>query len=158
MTGKAVFGIDAIMPNMLYACIERAPVLGSNVTNVDDSAGKAGQRSPADRHARCGEASLWIQASGRCRCDCDNSWAAMQGRKSLKIEWSASEHDKYESAAYKKQLIETAKKPGRVAREIGNVDAEFDKGGKIVEASYYTPMLAHAADGASGGSRRLSGR
>ena len=36
------------------------------------------------------------------------------------------------------------KKPGRVARETGNVDAEFAKGGKIVEASYYTPMLAHA--------------
>ena len=26
----------------------------------------------------------------------------------------------------------------------GNVDAEFAKGGKMVEASYYTPMLAHA--------------
>ena len=32
-----------------------------------------------------------------------------------------------------------------MARELGNVDAEFAKGGKTMEASYYTPMLAHAA-------------
>jgi isoquinoline 1-oxidoreductase beta subunit len=32
-----------------------------------------------------------------------------------------------------------------VARETGNVDTEFAKGGKTHEASYYTPMLAHAA-------------
>src|ERR1035438_1838888 len=45
-------------------------------------------------------------------------------------------------------MLDTARKPGRVAREMGDVDAEFAKGGngvKIVEASYHTPMLAHAA-------------
>ena len=37
-------------------------------------------------------------------------------------------------------------KPGRVAREMGNVDAEFSKSdGKVVEAAYYTPLLAHAS-------------
>ena len=30
-------------------------------------------------------------------------------------------------------------------REIGNVDEAFAKGGKIVEAEYYAPMLAHAS-------------
>jgi isoquinoline 1-oxidoreductase beta subunit len=42
-------------------------------------------------------------------------------------------------------MLDTARKPGRVARETGNVDTEFAKGGKTLEASYYTPMLAHAA-------------
>ena len=42
-------------------------------------------------------------------------------------------------------MLETARKPGHVAREMGNVDGEFAKGGKTLEASYYTPMLAHAA-------------
>jgi isoquinoline 1-oxidoreductase beta subunit len=31
-----------------------------------------------------------------------------------------------------------------VARNVGDVDAEFAKGGKIHEADYYVPMLAHA--------------
>ena len=41
-------------------------------------------------------------------------------------------------------MQETARKPGKVARENGNVDAVFAKGGKIVEAEYYVPLLAHA--------------
>jgi isoquinoline 1-oxidoreductase beta subunit len=32
-----------------------------------------------------------------------------------------------------------------VVRNLGNVDAEFAKGGKVIEATYVTPMLAHAA-------------
>ena len=31
-----------------------------------------------------------------------------------------------------------------MAREVGNVDTECPKGGKVVEAAYYTPLLAHA--------------
>jgi len=42
-------------------------------------------------------------------------------------------------------LQETARKPGKVVRENGNVTAEFAKGGKFIEAEYYAPMLAHAA-------------
>ena len=50
----------------------------------------------------------------------------------------------YNSDPYKKELQETARKPGKVARNIGDVDAVFAKGGKIVEADYYVPHLAHA--------------
>src|SRR5208282_4313205 len=39
----------------------------------------------------------------------------------------------------------TARKPCKVVREIGDVDAAFAKGGKVVEAEYYAPMLAHAS-------------
>jgi isoquinoline 1-oxidoreductase beta subunit len=74
----------------------------------------------------------------------DNTWAAMQGRKALKVEWEKSSHSDYNSDAYKKYLVETARKPGKVVREVGNVDAAFGKGGKVVEAEYYAPLLAHA--------------
>jgi isoquinoline 1-oxidoreductase beta subunit len=142
--GKAVFGIDATMPNMLYACIERAPVMGSTVTNVDDSAAKEVSGVQQIATLAAAKPPYEFKALGGVAVIANNSWAAMQGRKKLKVEWSASKNDKYESAAYKKQLIDTAQKPGRVAREVGNVDAEFSKGGKLIEASYYTPMLAHA--------------
>jgi isoquinoline 1-oxidoreductase beta subunit len=69
----------------------------------------------------------------------------MQGKKKLKIEWENSPHNVWNSDAYKKELQEAARKPGKVFRESGNVDAEFAKGGKIVEAEYYAPMLAHAS-------------
>ena len=38
----------------------------------------------------------------------------------------------------------TARKPGRVARNQGDVDAAFAKSSKTHEAEYYTPTLAHA--------------
>jgi isoquinoline 1-oxidoreductase beta subunit len=144
VTGKAVFGIDAALPNMLYACIERAPVLGSNVVNVDDSAAKEVSGVQQIATLAAAKPPYEFKALGGVAVIANSSWAAMQGRKKLKIEWSASENDQYESPAYKKELIETAQKPGRVAREMGSVDAEFAKGGKLIEASYYTPMLAHA--------------
>jgi len=55
------------------------------------------------------------------------------------------EHAAYESEAYKKSLFDTAHKPCKVARNVGDVDAEFAKASKVHEADYYAPLLAHAA-------------
>ena len=75
----------------------------------------------------------------------DNTWAAFQGRKALKIEWSSSPNSVYNSAEFRKTLEETSRKPGKVVRNVGDVDAAFAKGGNIMEAEYYTPHLAHAS-------------
>src|SRR5437016_14052742 len=69
----------------------------------------------------------------------------MQGRKKLNIEWEKGPHGVWNSDAYKKELQETARKPGKVVRENGDVDAAFANGGKIVEAEYYAPLFAHAS-------------
>ena len=39
----------------------------------------------------------------------------------------------------------TARKPAKVVRSEGDVDAAFAKGGKMMEAEYYVPLLAHAS-------------
>ena len=69
----------------------------------------------------------------------------MQGKKKLKVEWETSPHSVYNSGRLQKGIAETARKPGKVVRENGNVDAVFAKGGKVVEAEYYVPLLAHAS-------------
>jgi isoquinoline 1-oxidoreductase beta subunit len=51
----------------------------------------------------------------------------------------------WNSAAFRKEMEATSLKPCKVVRENGDVDAEFKKGGKVVEAQYYAPMLAHAS-------------
>jgi isoquinoline 1-oxidoreductase beta subunit len=75
----------------------------------------------------------------------DNTWSAMQGRKKLKATWDDGPHAVYNSDQFKKELQETARKSGKAARNEGDVDAEFAKGGKILEAEYYVPHLAHAS-------------
>ncbi len=144
VTGKGTFGIDTQMPDMVFASIERPPVMGSTLKNVDDSAAKQVKGVQRVVMLELAKPPYAFKALGGAAVIADNTWAALQGRKKLKVEWSESEHASYDSTAYKKALLETAQKPGRVAREIGNVNAEFAKGRKTHEASYYTPLLAHA--------------
>ena len=39
----------------------------------------------------------------------DNTWAAMQGRKKLKVDWDLGANADYDSVAYKKSMQETAR-------------------------------------------------
>jgi len=144
-TGKGLYGQDTRMEGMLYASVAHPPVLGSAVESLDDKAtlAVAGVKQTATIDPF--KPPHGFQALGGVAVLADNTWSAMQGRKKLKIKWGASPHGVFNSDAYKKELQETARKPGKVVREIGNVDAAFAKGGKIVEAEYYAPLLAHAS-------------
>jgi isoquinoline 1-oxidoreductase beta subunit len=88
---------------------------------------------------------IMFQPLGGVAVIADNSWAAIEGKKKLKIEWNETDHKSYSSDAYRKELEATSRKPCKVVREVGNVDAAFAKGGKILEAEYYAPVLAHAS-------------
>jgi isoquinoline 1-oxidoreductase beta subunit len=144
-TGKAVYGQDTQVDGMLHASVAHPPVFGSAVKSLDDKAalGVAGVKQTATLDAF--KPPIGFQALGGVAVLADNTWAAMQGKKKLKIEWEKSPHSIWNSDSYKKELQETARKPGKVVRDNGNVDAAFAKGGKIVEAEYYAPLLAHAS-------------
>jgi isoquinoline 1-oxidoreductase subunit beta len=144
-SGKPLFGMDVRVDGMLYAAIAHPPVLGGKVKSVDDSATlkvtgvkKTFAIDPfTPPHA--------FQPLGGVAVIADNTWAAFKGRDRLKIEWDNGTHAVYNSADYKKELQKTARQPGKVVHTIGDPDAEFAKGGKIVEAEYFAPHLAHAS-------------
>jgi isoquinoline 1-oxidoreductase subunit beta len=145
VTGKAIFGMDATMPDMVYASIEHPPVLGQKIKSYDD---KAALKVPGVKKTLAIDTFKpphQFQPLGGVAVIADNTWAAFQGRKALKIDWDNSPHSVYNSGPYRKTLAATSRQPGKVVRNIGDVDAEFAKGGKIVEAEYYTPHLAHAS-------------
>ncbi|MDP9147414.1 MAG: molybdopterin-dependent oxidoreductase, partial [Acidobacteriota bacterium] len=144
-SGKAAYGQDTRMDGMLYASVAHPPVFGSTVKSVDDKAALAFPGVKQTLAIESFKPPVGYQALGGVAVLADNTWSAMQGKKKLKIEWERSPHSVYNSDAYKKELQETARKPGKVARENGNVDEVFAKGGKIIEAEYYAPLLAHAA-------------
>jgi isoquinoline 1-oxidoreductase beta subunit len=143
-TGKAKYGQDTRMPGMLYASVQHPPVLGSTVKSLDDSGALAVRGVKQTATIDTFKPPVLFQALGGVAVLADNSWAAFQGKKKLKIEWETSSHSVFNSDPYKKELQETARKPGKVVREIGDVDGAFAKGGKVVEAEYYAPLLAHA--------------
>jgi isoquinoline 1-oxidoreductase beta subunit len=143
--GKAVYGQDVRMDGMLYASVMHPPVYGSAVKSVDDAAalkvGGVKQTITIDPW----KPPVGMQALGGVAVVADNTWAAFQGRKKLKVEWTKSEHCVWNSDAFRKDLEATAKKPCKIVREIGDVDSVFAKAGRVVEAEYYAPMLAHAS-------------
>jgi isoquinoline 1-oxidoreductase beta subunit len=144
-TGKAVFGMDAHLDGMVFASIEHPPVLGGKVKSVNDQEALkvAGVRQTVQIDPY--QPPPAFQPLGGVAVIADNTWAAFQGRKKLNIAWDNGANESYDSDAYKKELQDTARKPAKVVRNLGDVDATFAKGGKVIEADYYVPLLAHAS-------------
>jgi isoquinoline 1-oxidoreductase beta subunit len=144
-SGKPRFGMDVRVDGMLYAAVAHPPVLGGKVKSVDDSAAlkvkgvsKTLPIAPfTPPHA--------FQPLGGVAVIADNTWSAFKGRKALKIDWDNGANASYNSDQYQKQLRETSRQPGKVVTTVGDVDAQFVKGGVVHEADYYAPLLAHAS-------------
>jgi isoquinoline 1-oxidoreductase subunit beta len=144
-TGQPVFGIDQRVDGMLYASVERPPVFGGKVKSYDD---KDALRVRGVRQSVAippFDPPCAFQALGGIAVIADNTWAALQGRQKLKVVWDNGPNATYDSAKYRDELRATSQKPCKVIRNAGDVEAEFVKRGKIVEADYYVPLLAHAS-------------
>jgi isoquinoline 1-oxidoreductase subunit beta len=144
-TGKAVYGIDARMPGMVYASIARSPVLGGTLASYDDAEARTVKGVQQTVVLPPAKPPYAFQALGGVAVVADSTWAAMQGRQKLKIEWQPGENASYDSAAYKTLLYETARTGQKVVRNVGDVDAELARATKTYEAQYYVPLLAHAS-------------
>ena len=142
-TGKAMYGMDARMDNMVYASIEHPPVFGGKIKSLDDQ--EALKIAGVHQTVRIDpfKPPAAFQPLGGVAVIADNTWAAFQGRKKLKITWDNGPNESYGSAEYKKELRETAHKPGKLIRSVGDSDKPFPTT-NVYEADYYVPLLAHA--------------
>ena len=144
-TGKAQYGMDTRLPGMLYAVVARPQVYGGKVTSVDDGAAlkvpgvvKIVQIEPTPGAPQ-------FNPLGGVAVIARNTWAAMEGRKALKIVWDDGPNASYDSAAYKATLEEAARKPGKVVRNEGDFTAAAAAAAQRITAEYYLPHLAHAS-------------
>lgn len=144
-TGKAIYGMDARMDGMVYASIERSPVLGGKVKSFDDK--EALKVSGVSQTVSIDpfQGPWGFQALGGVAVIANSTWAAFQGRRRLRVDWENGPNASYNSDQYKKQLQQTARTSAKTVRNQGDVDGAFAKGGKIIEGEYYVPHLAHAA-------------
>jgi len=144
-TGRAMYGIDAKMPGMKYAVIARPPVFGGKLASHDAS---AAMKVPGVEKVVVIEgtpAPAKFQPLGGVAVVASNTWAALQGREALKLTWDDGPNASYDSAAYKKQLEETTRRPGKVIRSDGDAEKALASAAKTVTAEYYIPHLAHAS-------------
>ncbi|HKR36707.1 MAG TPA: xanthine dehydrogenase family protein molybdopterin-binding subunit [Steroidobacteraceae bacterium] len=142
--GRAQYGIDARLDGMLYAVVARSPVFGGKVTRFDAAAAQAipGVVKVIEIPGTPGPA-LFAPLNG-VAVVAEDTWIAMKARQALQIEWNDGPHGTYDSVAYRTELEQAARKPGKVLRESGDVDGAMAKAARKVEAEYYLPHIAHA--------------
>jgi isoquinoline 1-oxidoreductase beta subunit len=142
-TGKAMYGMDARLDGMVYASIEHPPVFGGIIKTLDDQ--ETLKVAGVHQTIRIDpfKPPAAFQPLGGVAVIADNTWAAFQGRKKLKITWDNGPNESYDSVEYKKELRDTAHKPGKVIRSVGDSDKAFPTE-NVYEADYYVPLLAHA--------------
>jgi isoquinoline 1-oxidoreductase subunit beta len=140
--GKAKFGIDSRVSGMQYAVVARCPIFGAKLKSFDAAKAKsiAGVR---DVFAIDPVATGAFSAGGVAVL-ADNSWAAMEGRKALNIEWDNGPNAAESSETLHKQFLDNATRPGKPYRNDGDADAAIASATKKVDATYEFPFAAHA--------------
>ena len=144
VTGKAQYGSDPWFKDMCFAVIARSPVLGGSVREFNGEAAAAapGVQKIVKMPAPVAKATFHPLAG--IAVIANSTGAAIAARKLLKIQWDDGANGSYDSDAYRAALQESARNPGKVVRESGNVDTAFKAAARTIEAEYYIPHIAHA--------------
>jgi isoquinoline 1-oxidoreductase subunit beta len=144
IAGAAKYAQDMSMDGMRIAVIARPPVYGSKVASFDATAALAVPGVVKVVEVPGAPIPAGMMPLGGVAVIATSTWAAIQGRNALTIEWSASPNDSYDSATYRAELERSVRAPGNVVRNLGNARAAIAGAAKRVTAEYYAPHLAHA--------------
>ena len=131
--GSAEFTLDIKDPDTLTALVARSPRFGGTVASFDASAALAVPGVVDVKRVPTGVA---VYAKG--------FWPAKTGRDRLKITWDDSKAESRGTAQLLTEFRTLSKTPGKTVKQEGDVDAAIAKGGRLIEAEYVFPYLAHA--------------
>jgi isoquinoline 1-oxidoreductase beta subunit len=132
--GSAVYTIDVKLPGLLTAVIAFPPGFGATLVSFDAAAAKQVKGVTDVVQVPEGVA---VVATG--------TWAALQGRKALKLQWDEAKSGQFDSEKTLTQYRELARQPGKTfATPAAAGTTAPVQSVKTVEAVYEFPFLAHA--------------
>ena len=133
VAGKAIYGLDVNVPDMLYAVIARPPAYGAKPISYDQNGaeGIKGVRKV-------------VQTPNGIAVIAESVVAAWKGRDALKVQWDKGSHPDMNSDSIEKAYMEGLDKPGAVAVNTGDAKKALEEASKKVEATYFVPFVAHA--------------
>jgi isoquinoline 1-oxidoreductase subunit beta len=132
VNGKAVYGIDAMLPGMKFATIAACPVFGGKVGNVDDSAAK---NVPGVEKVVVLDDMVAVIGA--------HMWAAKKGLDALVVTWDEGPNAGISSKDIWENLRAASDQDGVVAKSTGDIAKGLATGERL-EASFELPFLAHA--------------
>jgi isoquinoline 1-oxidoreductase beta subunit len=133
--GKAIYGMDVRIPDMVYACVARSNIDGGEIASYDEKAARA--ISGVVDVVKFGDNKIAVLAK--------NTYAAKTGRDALNVKYKSNANDSANTDHWMKEFKEIANKPGIVAESVGAVDEEMQKAKKQETFEYEFPFLAHSA-------------
>lgn len=139
--GRFKYSIDVVLPDMLVAVIQRAPVVGATVLSVDSA---AALQVPGVRKVLAipGRPDVLGGNVEGVAVLADNYWAAHQGREQLNVKWSDSPLAGFDSdqlAASQAAAIDDNSAQHVTAMAAGDVGAQWATAAKLLEADYRMP-------------------
>ncbi|MDK3073348.1 molybdopterin-dependent oxidoreductase [Sedimentitalea sp. JM2-8] len=142
-TGKAVYGADVTLPGMKYAVAVRPPVVGGKVVSFDATETLAMPGVVGVYELPHSIPPAKFAPLGGVAVVADSTWAAMQARDKLTIEWDDGPHAGYNSGPFMEEMKATAEQPGQVLRKQGDPDAAFAGAARVFGQTYTQDHMAH---------------
>jgi isoquinoline 1-oxidoreductase beta subunit len=133
VNGSAQFGLDVKIPGMMTAVVARSPVFGGKVASLNADAARA---VPGVRNV--------VQIPSGVAVIAEGFWPAKLGREKLDIKWDEGKNANLSTTGMREQYANLAKKPGKVARKVGDPAKALASAAKMITAEYEVPYLAHA--------------
>ena len=141
--GSLIFGLDKRIPGMLFASVERDPRYFGKVKSFDAS--KALKVPGVKRVFKVNMGYYEYMREG-VAVIADSTWAALEGRKALKVEWDTSGFKHWSTP----EIFETQNKllktqEGMPLKTQGNPTEILSKTTKKLDVVYQTPYQSHVA-------------
>ncbi|MGX5201551.1 molybdopterin cofactor-binding domain-containing protein [Aliikangiella sp. IMCC44632] len=145
VTGQVRFGIDSAPQQAKIAMLARSPYLDGQVKSFDGTESMkvagvidifklAGPKVGEPYHILA-EAVVVVA---------ETTWAAMQAKQKLKIQWHHGPHSNESSASFITQCDQLLAGQGQRVRNDGDCEAAFKKAAKVIKRNYFVPFVAHA--------------
>lgn len=141
--GTLIFGLDKRIPGMLFASVERDPRFFGKVKSFDPT---AALKIPGVKRVFKVKMGYYEYMREGVAVIADSTWAALQGRKELKVEWDSSGFKHWSTPEIfetQNNLIHTEE--GMMVKTQGDPTEILSKATKKIDVVYQTPYQSHVA-------------
>ncbi len=138
VNGQAKFAMDMHLPNQMVVMIKRTPQRGGLVAGFDDSAAK---------EVKGFVMAMPLPTNHGVAVYAENTWAAMQAREAIEVDWDMSAAESRSSAEIRDEVmaaLDAAPVYNVNKADQAAVTSAVDSAETIVEKTFYFPLLAHA--------------
>lgn len=139
INGTAKFAMDLHLDNQMVVVIKRSPRMGGIVGSFDDGAAQD-IKGFIQALALPNGAGVAVYA--------DKTWAAFQARDAIDVEWDFSAAETRSSDDIRRELLaaldDNAEFDASSESELSDTLQAIEGAAKVVEETFYFPLLAHA--------------